>query len=90
MRRAQNIFIHKNIDCVTIIITLEGIQKLQTEKKNKKKTTKQSEEYFFKERGKKTSTNTEIASTFSQLNYNITTLFTKASNRGKFPVLILL
>ena len=37
MRRAQNIFIRKNIDCVTIVITLEGIQKLQTEKKNKKR-----------------------------------------------------
>ena len=40
MRRAQNIFIRKNIDCVTIIITLEGIQKLQTEKKKQKKDNK--------------------------------------------------
>ena len=52
MRRVQNIFIRKNINCVTIIIILEGIEKLQTDK-NKKKTTKQSEEYFFKECNKK-------------------------------------
>jgi len=62
MRRAQNTFIPKNINCVTIIIILEGIEKLQSDK-NKKKTTKQSEECFFKERSKKTSTNTEIGST---------------------------
>ena len=87
MRRAQNIFIRKNINChcVTIIITLAGIEKLQTDK-NKKKTTKQSEEYFFKECSKKTSTNTEIGSSFPQLNFNITNLYTKASKRGKFPV----
>ena len=33
----------KNINCITIIITLEGTEKIKT----KKKTTKQSEEYFF-------------------------------------------
>ena len=92
MRRAQNIFICKNINChcVTIIITLAGIEKLQTDK-NKKKTTKQSEEYFFKECSKKKHQQTlKIGSSFSQLNFNITTLYTKASKSGKFSVLILL
>ena len=45
-RRAQNMFLPKNINCITIIIivTLEGIEKIKT---GKKITTKQSEEYFF-------------------------------------------
>ena len=46
LRRAQNIFMPfmpKNINSITIIITLEGIEKINTEKM----TTKQSEEYFF-------------------------------------------
>ena len=88
MRRAQNKFIRKNINCAIIIIILEGIEKLQPDN-NKKKTTKQSEEYFYNA-VKKTSTNTEIGSSFSQLNFNITTLYTKASKRCKFSVLILL
>ena len=35
-RRAQNILMPKNINSVTIIITLEGIEKIKTEKKNDK------------------------------------------------------
>ena len=31
LRRAQNIFMSKNINCITII-TLEGIEKIKTEK----------------------------------------------------------
>ena len=58
LRRAQNIFMPKNINSVTIIITLKGIEKLKTEKM----TTKQSEEYFFQQRCEKTSTNTVMAS----------------------------
>ena len=43
LRRAKNIVMPKNIIFITIIITLEGIEKI----KSKKKTTKQSEKYFF-------------------------------------------
>ena len=50
----------KNIKCITIIITLEGIAKIKTEKM----TTKQSEEYFFHQRCKKTLTNTVMDSRF--------------------------
>ena len=57
-RRAQNIFMPKNINSTTIIITLEGIEKVNTEKM----TTKQSEEYFFHQRCEKTSTNAVMAS----------------------------
>ena len=32
LRRAQNIFIPKNINSITINITLEGIEKIKTEK----------------------------------------------------------
>ena len=60
LRGAQNIFMPKNINSITIIITLEGIEKINTEKL----TTKQSEEYFFHERCWKTSTNTVMASRF--------------------------
>ena len=42
--------------------TLEGIEKIKTEKK--RKTSKQSEDYFFHQRCKKTSTNTVMASQF--------------------------
>ena len=59
--QAQNIFMPKNINSITIIITLEGIEKIKTEKKM---TTKQSEEYFFHQRCEKTSTNFEMASRF--------------------------
>ena len=38
-----------NMDCITIMITLEGIEKIKTKKQ---KTTKQSEEYFFHQRCK--------------------------------------
>ena len=41
--RAQNIFMPKNINSITIIITLEGIERINTEKM----TTKHSEEYLF-------------------------------------------
>ena len=58
LRRAQNIFMPKNINSITIIITLEGIEK----RKTKKMTTKQSEEYFFHQRCEKTSANFEMAS----------------------------
>ena len=33
LRRAQNIFMPKNINSITIIITSEGIEKIKTEKK---------------------------------------------------------
>ena len=36
LRRAQNIFMPKNINCITIIITLEGIKKIKTEKNDNK------------------------------------------------------
>ena len=29
LRRAQNVFMPKNINCITIIITLEGIEKIK-------------------------------------------------------------
>ena len=32
LRRAQNIFMPKNINSITIIITLEGIERINTEK----------------------------------------------------------
>ena len=41
LRRAQNLFMPKNINSITIIITLEGIEK---KKKLKKITTKQFEQ----------------------------------------------
>ena len=44
LRRAQNIFMPKNINCITIIIASEGIEKIKTEKKM---TTKESEKYSF-------------------------------------------
>ena len=40
LRRAQNIFMPKNINSITINIVLEGIEKIKTEKM----TTKQSEQ----------------------------------------------
>ena len=52
----------RNVNSFTIIvITLEGIKKLKTEKKM---TTKQSGEYFFHQRGEKTITNTGMGSQF--------------------------
>ena len=36
MRRAQNIFMPKNINSITINITLEGIEKIKTEKNDNK------------------------------------------------------
>ena len=53
----------QEINCSTIVMTLEGIEEMKTEKK-KKKTTKQCEEYFSHQRCKKTSTNTVMASRF--------------------------
>ena len=58
--KVPNIFMPKNINSITIIITLEGIEKIDTEKM----TAKQSEEYFFHQRCQKTSTNTVMASQF--------------------------
>ena len=50
----------KNINSITIIITLEGTEEINT----KKMTTKHSEEYFFLQRCEKMSTNFEMASQF--------------------------
>ena len=50
----------KNINSITINITLEGIEKIKTEKNDKK----HSEEYFFHQRCEKMSTNFEVASRF--------------------------
>ena len=36
LRRAQNIFMLKNINSITINITLEGIEKIRTEKNDNK------------------------------------------------------
>ena len=60
LRRAQNIFMPKNINSITIIITLEGTERINTENM----TTKRSEEYFFHRRFKETSTNFVMASRF--------------------------
>ena len=60
LRRAQNIFMPKNINSIAINITLEGIEKI----KLKKMTTKHSEKYFFHQHCVKTSTNFEMASPF--------------------------
>ena len=60
LRRAQNIFMPKNMNSITILITFEGIEEINTEKM----TTKRSEEYFFHQRCEKTSTNFEMASWF--------------------------
>ena len=61
LRRAQNIFMPKNIfNSTTIIITLKGIERITTEKI----TTKQSEEYFLHQGCKETSTNFVMASWF--------------------------
>ena len=38
LRRAQNIFMPKNINSITINITLEGIEKIKTEKKRQQNT----------------------------------------------------
>ena len=46
----------KNIDCITIIITLEGTEKIKAEKK------KSLKNYFFHQRRNKTVTNTLMAS----------------------------
>ena len=54
------IFMPKNINSIAIIITLEGIERINT----KKITTKRSEEYFFHQRCKETSKNFEMASRF--------------------------
>ena len=50
-------FMPKNINSFTIIITLEGIEEINTEKM----TTKHSEECSFHQRCEKTSTNFEMA-----------------------------
>jgi len=55
----------KHINSITIIITSEGIEEINTEKM----TTKHSEEYFFHPRCEKTSTNFEMASRFKLAAY---------------------
>ena len=50
----------KNINPITIIITLEGIEEINTEEM----TTKHFEEYFFHQRREKLSTNFEMILTF--------------------------
>ena len=50
----------KNINTIIIVITLEGIEQINTEKM----TTKHSEEYFLHQRCEKRSTNFEMASRF--------------------------
>ena len=54
------IFMRKNINSIAIIITLEGIERVNTEKI----TTKRSEKYFFHQLGKETSTKFVMASRF--------------------------
>ena len=61
LRRAQNIFMPKNINSITINITLEGIEEIKTEK-NDNKTLRRI--FFFHQRCEKTSTNFEMASRF--------------------------
>ena len=53
-------FMPKNINSITITITLEGIERINTEKM----TTKRSKEYFFHQRCKETSTNFVMAFPF--------------------------
>ena len=60
LRRAQNIFMPKNINSVTINITLEGTEKIKTEKNDNKTLSR----IFFHRRCEKTSTNFEMASRF--------------------------
>ena len=55
----------KNINSITIIITLDGIERINTEKM----TTKRSEEYFFHQRCKETSRNFVMASRFGLAAY---------------------
>ena len=62
MRRAQNIFILKNINCLTVVITLEGIEKIKPEKKRQENSLKN---ISFTNTVKKMGTfNTVIASRF--------------------------
>ena len=44
----------KNINCINVIITLDGTEKIKTERKKEKRTRRQSEEYFFLQSCKKT------------------------------------
>ena len=60
LRRAQNIFMPKNINSITINITLEGIEKIKTEKNDNKTLWR----IFFHQRCVKTSTNFEMAFRF--------------------------
>ena len=60
LRRAQNIFMPKNINSITIIITLEGTERINTEKMK----TKWSEEYVFHQRCREMSTSFVMASLF--------------------------
>ena len=45
LRRARNVSLPKNINCVTIIITLKDIEKIKTLKKLALKESEQSREY---------------------------------------------
>ena len=49
---------HMNINCITIIITLEGIEKIKTKQKEDNKTV--SEIFLYQQR-KETATNTVMA-----------------------------
>ena len=61
LRRAQTIYLPKNRDCITMIITLGDTEKIKT---GKKMTSKESEEYFFHQCCKKAATNTVMATRF--------------------------
>ena len=62
LRRAQNIFMPKNINSITINITLEGIEKIKTEKNDNK--TLWRIFFFTSAVRKQTSANFEMASRF--------------------------
>ena len=52
------VFMHMNVNCITIIITLEGIEKVKTKQKEDNKTV--SEIFLYQQR-KETATNTVMA-----------------------------
>ena len=60
----------KKINSIIIILTLQSIEKIKTEKQ---KTTKQSDEYFFHQRCKKTATNTVFDWILTSYDYLILT-----------------
>ena len=52
------VFMHMNVNCITIIITLEGIEKIKTKQKEDNETV--SEIFLYQQR-KETATNTVMA-----------------------------